>query len=134
MRGNNRKLWAVGALASAALLFTGCKSDSRDPDEIPRIRVGGGKYGPVGAYPDNANNAQTGAGHSGDVSGTGGSGPIRGDEAVQQPEHEAQEPGVEAGTGGSGSQSTGTMGQGVTGSEQLKETHTPSGGVPASGD
>nr|AYM53174.1 hypothetical protein [Melittangium boletus] len=125
MRGNIRKVWAVGALASAVLVFAGCKSDSRDQDEIPRVQVGGGKYGPVGEYPPNANDAQTGAGRSGDVSGTGGSGPISGSDVA-----------ADAGTGGSGnegSKSLGTQGQGVTGSpkEPQKETHTPSGGVPA---
>jgi|GEM_PF-4936214 len=91
MRGNTRKVWALGALASAALVFAGCKSDSRNAEEIPRVQVGGGKYGPVGEYPSNANDAQTGAGRSGDVAGTGGSGPISGSEVAG-----------DGGTGGSG--------------------------------
>jgi hypothetical protein len=99
MRENIRKWFALGALASVALVYPGCKSDSREP----------------------AAENSDGIMRSDSEEGTGGSGNTPGAMAT------------DAGTGGAGSESMGTAGQGVSGSdsEQLESTgESNSGGVP----
>lgn len=140
MRRMNGKVWAVGVLASAALVFTGCsKSDSDEPlpSATPRIQIGQGRYGPIGAYPsgrsvDDLTQAEQ------EQLGTGGSGPAaKGHKGGHGGMHGDGGTPMDAGTGGAGlqgSDSLGTQGQGVTGStlqEHESGGHSPSGGVPA---
>ncbi len=105
MRENIRKWCALGALTAVALVYPGCKSDSREP----------------------AAENSDGIMRSDSEEGTGGSGKTEtraGDAAMA----------TDAGTGGAGSESMGTTGQGVSGSdaEQLESTGSSnSGGVPA---
>ncbi|OJH42343.1 hypothetical protein [Cystobacter ferrugineus] len=116
MRENIRKWLALGALASVALVYPGCKSESRDtapqnadsmmPGDIEEGTGGSGKAGTA------ASSKKAGTPSAAGDAGTS----------------------TDAGTGGAGSESMGTSGQGVSGSEpeQLESTgESPSGGVPA---
>jgi hypothetical protein len=105
MRENIRKWCALGALTAVALVYPGCKSDSREP---------------AAESSDSLMKADS-------EEGTGGSGRMgtqTGDAAMA----------TDAGTGGAGSESLGTTGQGVSGSdsEQRESTgYSNSGGLPA---
>jgi hypothetical protein len=114
MRENIRKWFALGALASVALVYPGCKSDSREPAA------------------QNADSMMLGDREE----GTGGSGTASAvrKKGTHSMAGDAGTPtSTDAGTGGAGSESPGTKGQGVSGSdpEQTESTgYSNSGGVP----
>jgi hypothetical protein len=142
MRGMNGKLWAVGALASAALMFTGCKKSESDeplPSATPRIQISQGRYGPIGAYPSGRSVDDLTAAEQEEL-GTGGSGPAaKGHKGGHGGMHTDGGMPMDAGMGGSGlegSDTLGTSGDGVTGGDTPEKTNdssgfSGSGGVPA---
>jgi hypothetical protein len=115
MRENIRKWLVLGALASVALVYPGCKSDSRGTAarNADSMMLGG---------------SEEGTGGSGKA-GTAAPGKKAGTHSMAT---DAGTP-TDAGTGGAGSESMGTSGQGVSGSDsQQREStgYSNSGGVP----
>jgi hypothetical protein len=98
MRGNIRKWCAWGALASAALIYPGCKSDSRDPsrDSVEAARQ---------ENPDTIimEDSQAGVGGSGNMIASPAKGKKGGAHSTHSMAGDAgtAEP-TDAGTGGSG--------------------------------